>query len=141
MTLSIPAIKANNISFKSHRDHKDSEAEEVAKNAAGVGGAVVAGKSFERSTRLISGANKVVKEGGGAFKSAARTAKVLKSSLLLRIESFANKIGLNSLVKFVKGPVAAKICGVLGGILAVGVLFQDLTRTVSAAAGVVDNQS
>jgi hypothetical protein len=34
--------------------------------------------------------------------------------------------------------LAAKISGVLGGVLAAGVLAKDLTSAVSAATGVVD---
>lgn len=133
MALNISAIRANNIAFRGNSEDEKGKVI-VAENAAGVVGA----GAFARSVSIIKKSNDIAKESGGALKVAKATAKLCKLSLLQRAEAFAGKLGLNRLVKWVKGPVAAKISGVVGGVLAVGVLAQDLTRTVSAAAGVVD---
>jgi len=143
MNLNITAIRSNNIAFRGN-DSDNNNNKVIAENAAGCGGALLAKRTLAGGTKvakIIEKTNDAVKTGTRALTKTKRGAKAIKLSLLQRAASFAGKMGLTKVSNFIKGPMAAKISGVLGGVLAAGVLVKDLASAVSAATGVVDAQS
>ena len=139
--LNISPNRFNNITFgltSSSGSDKNGRGSEIGENAAGAAGAVTATATFAKGAKAIEKANGAAKGALTSFERFQNAAKACKSAILAHVDNLAKKCGLSFVSKALRNPVITKTIGALGGLLAIGVLVDDLTKTVSAAASVAD---